>query len=190
MYRGFELRLPEWYSEINSANCLKRIKNDLKSGKLFHYLFIGDVGVGKTVLAEEIFKQFRQNNPDIECNFLKGREVYQDYVIVLNSNYSDKSDALKKKTRCFRYLFSVLDDLGKEKPRTEGSRAYMESLLEDRYDFQKKIKCCTIITTNLSGQEIGDLYGEPVLNRLHEIFTIMKFGDHSFRLDHTEIIEA
>jgi len=147
-------------------------------------------GTGKTLLAIEIYKQFKNQNPNIEHSFSRARELYRHYLSVMMSSYTDKGDAIKKAIRCFRSQFAVLDDIGAEKPRTEASRMFIEDILEDRYEFAKIYPCCSIITTNLTGEEIGQLYGHRVLDRLHEIFTIMVFNDHSFRQDHTEIIEG
>jgi len=189
MYQSFELMMQKCYQN-NNPNILSRIKSDIRSGKEFHYLFVGKVGTGKTLLAREIYKQFRNQNPNIEHSFSRARELYRHYLSVMMSSYTDKGDAIKRAIRCFRSQFAVLDDIGAEKPRTEASRMFIEDILEDRYDFAKMYPCCSIITTNLTGEEIGQLYGHRVLDRLHEIFTIMVFNDHSFRQDHTEIIEG
>jgi len=48
----------------------------------------------------------------------------------------------------------------------------------------------SIITTNLTGKQIQKLYGVRVIDRLQELYTIMKFKPKSFREEKKEIIEG
>lgn len=177
-------KLPKNYVN-NNPNIIKRIEHDIKVNKEFHYLFIGVVGSGKTYLATSLSKTMEG------VKYLSARQVYRDYLNIMMSDFTDKVSALNKKIHCMRGKYVILDDLGAEKPKTESSRAFMEEILEDRYEWiKKKLAICTIITTNLTGKEITSLYGNRVLDRLHEVFTIMKFNKYSFRNANVEIIEG
>lgn len=181
MTRNF--KLPKDY-EINNPNIIDRIRSDVNSNKEFHYFFVGCYGSGKTYLAEIIKNHFKN------VKFISAGDIYADYLNIINSNLSDKYDAADKRLHCMRSKFVILDDLGNEKPRTISSRSFIESILEDRYRWVKKgFGTRTIITTNLSGDLISELYGDHVLDRIHGIFTLMRFEEKSFRRDKLEIIE-
>lgn len=188
-FKGFDLKLPEWYKN-NNPNILSWIKDDLKKGRQFHYLFIGEVGTGKTELTDIIYGQFKQHNAVINDRYIKATEIYQDYLGVMQSNYTDKHNAIRKRTGCLQNEFTILDDLGAEKPYTESSSQFIETILIGHYCFIKKYPCCSIITTNLTGDNIAERYGNRVLDRLHEVFTIMIFNNYSFRQEKTEIIKG
>ena len=194
MYQSFDLQLPEGYENLN-PNIINRVKSDLKNAKQFNYLFLGLVGAGKTYLAKIIYKQFyRLNHLENSSSFLLARDVYQEYLAVLNSNFVDKSTAIRKRLNCFKDSFSVLDDLGAETPNTDASKSYMADIIERRYEYWQenpKYIAGSIITSNLkTGQEIGEMYGHRLLDRLHEMYTIMIFTNHSFRNKKAEIIKG
>jgi DNA replication protein DnaC len=87
--------------------------------------------------------------------------------------------------------FVILDDIGSEKPRTAGSRSFMEDIIEDRYDWiMKGLGKRTVFTTNLTGSELAELYGDRVVDRLQEAFIIMKFKNYSFRKNKNIVIEG
>ena len=186
-FKGFDLNLPHWYKDNNPA-ILKRIEVDLKAGNQFNYLFIGNVGTGKTLLADTIYNQFRCNNPRIDNKYIRAMDIYQEYLGVMMSNYTDKLNALEKRIRCLEKPFVIFDDLGTEKPSTDSSRQFIETILINHYNYVLKYCSSSIISTNLTGDDIADKYGNRVLDRIHDAFTIMKFNNHSFRQEKTEII--
>jgi DNA replication protein DnaC len=177
-------KLPDDYKK-NNPHIIEQIISDIKNEKDFHYLFQGCVGCGKTYLAKLISKTFE----DVKIKY--ARSVYREYLSVLDSNYTDKAVAIDKRIHCLRGDFVILDDIGSEKPRTAGSRSFMEDIIEDRYDWiMKGLGKRTVFTTNLTGSELAELYGDRVVDRLQEAFIIMKFKNYSFRKNKNIVIEG
>ena len=181
------MNLPENYQK-NNPNILKRIEQDLDTNSGFHYLFMGDVGCGKTYLAEIIAKNFEN------VRYNSAFELYSDYLFLLDSSYTDKNEAIKNLKHSLRGSFVILDDLGAESPRSESSRNFISAVCQDGYLWVKEVEKMkvtrSIITTNLTGMQIQKLYGVRVIDRLQELYTIMKFKSKSFRADEKEIIEG
>lgn len=184
MYQSFDLKLPDWYKN-NNPKILAKIRTDLAAGNQFNYLFMGCVGSGKTLLAEFIFSQINETNSKIEA-----MDIYQEYLRILKSDYTDKNTAIEKRLNCLRKEYLLFDDLGTEKPSTDSSRHFMEQILMKHYNYVKHNNSCSIITTNLTGNEIAERYGNRILDRFHELFTIMKFKKYSFRRENPVIIEG
>jgi len=182
-----KLKLPEYY-EKNNPNILQKVGDDMKAGRPFHYLFIGTVGCGKTELARAIVR----SHPGF--NVVKTRRFYRSYLEYISMRHQDKYESIRIIERQFRERLLILDDLGDEKPSTEAARDYMSAMIEERYDYcshpGRVDKCRTVITTNLTGKQILDFYGSRVLDRLEEMFIIMKFKEHSFRHDKVKTISG
>ena len=188
--------LPKDYNR-NNPNILKRIDEDRKENKPFHYLFIGNAGCGKTLLATLLAHDFaaRLKGSAMDAPyFIKVRTFYREYLGLLNSSYSDIHTALKSKEAKFRSKFAIIDDIGDDRPSTPSANEYIGGMLEERYDY---IKMCesrsnpswTIGTTNLNQKQLMEKYGSRVVDRIEEMFTIMKFKDTSFRRKKREIIK-
>ena len=183
-----KLHLPEGYQE-NNPNIISKVKTDLEKSQQFNYFFTGNVGCGKTCLAEIIVRSHRNTVHKwerIEC-----RNVYKIYLRLLDSNYTDKSDAIQKHEDIVKKPYVFIDDLGDERPSTDGSHDYVVCMLVERCETTRRsTTASSIITTNLKMQEIIDMYGSRVVDRIEENFTIMQFKDHSFRRDKREIIKG
>jgi len=183
-----KFQLPEQYQE-NNPNILVRVREDFSKEKPFNYLFTGQVGSGKTFLAEIIVRLNEARTGRWERT--NCRNVYKTYLRLLDSNYTDKSDAIQKHEDIVKKTFVFMDDLGDERPSTEGSHDYVGCMLVERCEtVRRSAQASSIITTNLKMQEIIEMYGSRVVDRLEEHFTIMKFKDHSFRRDKREIIKG
>jgi DNA replication protein DnaC len=173
--------------KVNNPAIFKQVSIDVDTGNTFHYIFTGVCGCGKTYLAEQIAKHYPNTK------IITAQEAYQKYRYAINLNTADQATELRKSIHCMRGRddLLILDDLGAEKPRTEASRAFMESILEDRYEWIRKgFGGSTIITTNLTSEKLAEFYGDRVLDRLQEMFTIMKFRPYSFRSLKRKIIEG
>jgi DNA replication protein DnaC len=182
-----KLKLPDDYIN-NNPEIIKQVRADLERENNFHYLFMGVNGAGKTYLAEIIRESFKIRFSQPADNFvrLEARTIYDNYINKLYSNFSDKAEALRKIENSLRRKAVIFDDIGTERNYTKDAKAslFVGSLLEDRYEWiEKGLGTHTIITTNLSGKEIQNLYGDRVLDRLYQHFTIMYFNNHSFRAD-------
>ena len=128
--------LPDVYEERNPV-LIKRVIEDIGRGS-FGFVFTGFPGTGKTYLAELILAWLDSR----EQSLLKGRkivaqELYADYLRIMESKCSDKSEAISKRQHAFRGNVALLDDLGAE-PDTPASRKFMRLLIDDRYRLMEK----------------------------------------------------
>lgn len=188
--------LPKDYKR-NNPNILKRIDDDRNSNGSYHYLFIGNAGCGKTLLASLLAHDFasRLKGQTIDSPyFIKVRTFYRDYLGLLNSNFTDVHSAMKAKENKFKSRYVIIDDIGDEKPSTPSANEYIGAMIEERYDYiklceAKKTPCWTIGTTNLNQKQLMEKYGSRVVDRIEEMFTIMKFKETSFRRKKREIIK-
>ena len=185
-----ELTLPKGYKE-NNKNILNDIRHKLITSSDFHYLFQGPVGCGKTLLSNLIVKPIStwegKRPKSLMC-----RRLYEKYLKIIASNYTDKYDAIDDIYRYFHSGFLILDDLGDERPGTDSAHDFIGGLIEERYDYLKRsnFKGRTIVSTNLDSGEIINFYGSRVYDRIQEMFVICKFKQVSFREKKLTIIEG
>lgn len=180
-----DFKYPTVY-EKNNPKILEHIMDDWKNDRQFNYVFTGQVGCGKSLLASTIeynLKLFKRIDSHKKPALQSVRKHYTKYLELLSGNFADKGQALDGHRRSLTHNeFVIIDDLGDEKPSTDASHDYFSAILEDRYDFICKYEyACTIITTNLTGGDIIKMYGSRVYDRLCDKFIIMKFNDISYR---------
>ncbi len=175
-----DLIFPENY-RFNNPNIIKLVKKVYNQE--FHLLFMGVVGCGKTYLAQIISKTDK-------FKFINARNAYYEYLRLKEGDYSDKHEALRKARNQLCGANVIFDDIGSEKPATQAAHSFIEGLIEDRYERIKKgYSKKTIFTTNLNAEMIRDFYGDRVLDRISEVFTICKFQNKSFREEKLKIVE-
>ena len=183
---------PESYKK-NNPKILSRIVRDMKENNNFHYLFVGNVGSGKSLLARLIANAYDNiSNPFDKFHIIEAREVYYKYLNEINSfrNVGPIITGIEEYMASQRLIF---DDIGNEKPGTDSAHEYIGTQIERRYDHIKNNPdkhTQTIITTNLNNKEMWNLYGSRVVDRVQEVFTIMRFKPYSFRKEKREIIDG
>lgn len=149
-------------------------------------LLFGGVGVGKThimqlfrnnqkqsyqpVACQDVESLYAKNGPD--SNPQTGEMGLRKYfgLVSLNAKNMYGHDVLG-------YLF---DDLGQEITNTKyfgTERNVMLEVLSQRY--KNGLNVATHITTNLSGKQIKDIYGERVSDRMREMFNIISFPENA-----------
>lgn len=163
---------------VKNKKMIEKIKEDILLKKGFHYLFMGIHGAGKTYLAHIILDNLRGiyfDKPKIvDCTL-----IYEKYKDMQFSNYTDRYEMMKKIKNLASTSILVLDRLGEE---SEKSHAFIKEMIERRYGLYVKNKAfITIITTPIKGSRIQDIYGESLIDRIYEMFVIMKFPWDSFR---------
>lgn len=132
----------------------------------------GTMGTGKTLMAKGLgnFIKFVTGFGDsarstVVPTYVKAKKVCEQFV-----RYPDDYERL----RTTRIL--IIDDLGEEPSEVlQYGMTYtpMLDLLEERYDMHR----CTIVTTNLKGEELEKHYGQRLRDRFREMFeTVMFIG--------------
>ena len=191
-YEGFDSSIYNKFFKKHAPKMWNRISSDFKNGKPFNYFFLGGVGVGKTYTTKVIQKLFI-DNANIKFEFMNVRHYYRrNYLDLINSSYSDRYESIRSNELSItqaKYL--IIDDLGNERPSTDAAHDYIGTLIIDRYEYYlKHPTTCTIITSNLTQDEMIRWYGSRIVDRMEEMCVIMKFNNKSFRRQQREIIEG
>lgn len=138
------------------ASCHRFIREfDTHHGNL---LFYGNTGVGKTFLTHCITKELLDtSHTAIYLSALSLFEILEDKTF--RKEASDAGDDMAD------YIYScdlmVIDDLG-----SELSNAFVNSQLFDFLNRRLSENVSTIISTNLSLEELQDTYSERIISRL------------------------
>lgn len=146
-------------------------------------LLAGGVGVGKTTLM-----QLFGRNPLSSFIIVPCRNIANEYVDYGN-DMLDKytSEYLPSSDNPFQHnTFGLcFDDLGTEtRKRNYGNELnVLEEIILTRYERRQTLQNKTHITTNLTGDSIGEMYGERVRSRMREMFNIIVFdGSKDMRM--------
>ena len=152
----------------NLNRCIK-YANDFttKSNSIF---MIGNTGLGKTLLCSCIAKKvIEKGNSVIFRSIMK---VFED---ALAEHYGKKTgDTLGELQKAD---LVILDDLGSEYGNQSDPILYQ--ILNDRINLHKP----TIISSNLSIQQICDRYNERIVSRLFGEFEPMQFVGNDIRIE-------
>lgn len=138
-------------------------------------LFYGGVGLGKTFLSSCIAKAL------IDA----GEHVIYQSAVSLFAQYLDyqfnRADAAASRTRFERLKacdLLIIDDLGSEATNSQTTAFFFE-LLNERLLTGKKM----LLSTNLTLNEVSNVYSQRVYSRLLEHFVFVKFVGKDVRLN-------
>jgi DNA replication protein DnaC len=147
-------------------------------------LMFGAVGVGKTFLMNLFRNNQKQSYQTVSCQDVEGvysrngddqnektgetglRRFYGLITLSTNNQYGHNT---------LGYLF---DDLGQENTATKyfgTERNVMIEVLSQRY--KNKFFPSTHLTTNLSADQIKEIYGARVADRMKEMFNLISFPE-------------
>jgi hypothetical protein len=139
----------------------------------------GPVGCGKTTLLRLFTSNPRESFTVTPCtivanNYKNEGDTYFDYYTSRASVYGS---AFRHSTggRCF-------DDLGVEPIPVSyysNKRNMMADVLERRYALGSGACGLTHLTTNLSSDQIDELYGQRIRSRMRELFNAIYFDPHT-----------
>lgn len=161
----------------NMRNILNIARNfvadfDSIQGNLLLY---GNTGVGKTFLTHCIAKELLdQSHTVVYLTSLKLFDILETYKFDRDMSYSEKNAAVS-------YILDsdllIIDDLG-----TELNNSFTSSQLYQCIDTRLNHKRSTIISTNLSFDDLREQYSERIFSRLTSNYTLLKLTGDDIRL--------
>lgn len=136
------------------------------------WLFLsGNVGTGKTTLMWGILQTLRYYG--VTCKMFRA----SDFHALFLNNIEQTDRQLLRGDWCEVLL---LDDVGVDqfeyKEYGNAIRPFVK-VIEERYNRQLPM----VVSTNLSGEEIRDTYGERTIDRIKEMAVGIKYEGESFR---------
>ncbi|MEK4030839.1 ATP-binding protein [Pseudobacillus sp. FSL P4-0506] len=142
------------------------LTNDLKAGRVFNIILQGNPGAGKSHLAYAALREINQSDLEVSCLFIS----IEDMMRRVRNSFSNK-DSKYTESYFIELLSSVdflaLDDLGAEtgaigtdKQATDFVQRLLYAITTTRQDK------ATIVTTNLSGEELFKIYDSKMVSRL------------------------
>lgn len=157
-----------------------RAVNALNEGETLHVVFSGTAGAGKTTLSMGILKEVLAHDVNKHCMII-------DYQYLLEEkmrSFSDNS-IVKSVDKIMRDSFNsdilIIDDIGAETSRIENRKQTASDFTIKTLNsiLQARVNKSTIITTNLTGAQIKQAYGDRVASRLlaHSEGYIMAFKE-------------
>lgn len=143
-------------------------------------MMVGPTGIGKTALLFLFCDNPRQSFTVSPCKLAidsyEGAETSQAGKMIYD-RFTVKSDVYGGRFRAGQGG-RAFDDLGNETiPAVlfNKKRNMMLDILERRYEIGPEDAGLTHLTTNLTTQQIEDLYGKRIRSRMREMFNMIKF---------------
>ncbi len=170
-YRDIVIDGVDCYSRMskNLDFCLKYAETFSRSSKSI--LMIGKTGVGKTHLSMSIAKNVAENGFSViygsAVNFL--RSIEKEHF----GRSDDESDTLE--TLCSCDLL-IIDDLG-----AEHHTPFYESTLYNMVNTRINTGLPTIISANLSLEQLSSAYNERIISRIAGYYEVLYFEGRDIR---------
>lgn len=174
-----ELRHHEYKSnevfESYIASSAEWLIDDSKIG----LLLCGQCGNGKTTIASAIRMVINRmnlkdrNGEDITAKIVNAKEIVE-------IRKADDKNRKSEYRTISDYKVLVIDDLGIEPVSVLEYGNTINPVIDlftQRYDKQ----LCTIVTTNLTPEEVRGKYGARIADRFNEMFKVIVFANKSFR---------
>ncbi len=143
----------------------------------------GDIGTGKSTMIQIINYFAAQVRPEEKIGYNMHPLPFCIYIRkateIADSYQRGGADGV------YRYITTerlCIDDLGAENRTTAHygiPTNVVGDLLSRRYDRRERFQ--TFVTTNISPEQIAEIYGERVYDRCGEMFNFVHFSGYSFR---------
>ncbi len=179
-----ELYPDDYVEEATGLTPRDNIRKVLKTARFFsenfsqthdNLLLYGNTGVGKTFLTHCIAKEALEVSHTVV--YLTSLELFD----ILEKNKFDKDLSSEKKNAAVSYILDcdllIIDDLG-----TELNNSFTSSQLYQVIDLRLTRKRSTIISTNLSFDDLREQYSERIFSRITSSYSLLKMTGDDIRL--------
>ncbi|MDN6291468.1 MAG: DnaA/Hda family protein [Tetragenococcus halophilus] len=165
---------------------------DTNEGKTLHFFFSGAAGVVKTTLSVGILKKVLEADVNKKCVFIDYQYLLEETMRSFNDDYLKKS-INKIMNDIYKADLVIIDDIGSETSTAENKRQKASDFTVKQLNsiLQARANKSTIITTNLTGQQIKQAYGERIISRIfaHSQGYTMAFKETKDKRMHPIIID-
>lgn len=142
-------------------------------------LFVGRSGVGKTFFSNCIASGLLAEG--IPVLYMPVSALFKPFSAATFASDEEKEMLQTLKELILNVELLIIDDLGTEKQTATRYEELLE-ILNTREMNGKKRPCKTIITTNMTPQNLFDTYGERVASRILGAFDVLRFCGDDIRL--------
>lgn len=143
------------FKDCHQSDEIQKKFKDCTLSKRGITILSGKNGIGKTYMSVCAMKEFVKRNAS--CRFISFPKMRMEWLEIKRASESELS-FLESLCNCD---FLVLDDMGLTTP-TESFLDFVYLLLDRRHQPPKT----TIITTNLTGKEVIEKFGEAIFSRI------------------------
>lgn len=176
MSSGFRLSEKEMISKKFAGNLVEKYNKGMLWASRFNsdtrrgIIIAGSTGTGKSMTAVHIINRIMERG--FVGKFTTAANIYDIY----RQSFTDPiaSDEFAKMKTCD---VLCIDDLGAEYT-TEAATYQIVNLLEERMSWSRP----TVITTNLTDQELLQRYGQRFVSRIHENFFKLVYTGEDMRM--------
>jgi DNA replication protein DnaC len=167
--------LNTYINDNRSTNRIIKFIKYLREYPSTNLVITGNVGTGKTYSACVILNEFIIDNCLGSFNFEEPLGLFANYSMLMariKNSYSHEDDMLSQyMNNIYNVPLLVLDDVGAT-ALTEHVKDLSLNIFDTRYAFQRS----TIITSNLSLEELTIHLGERIMSRLMENSSAIVFN--------------
>ncbi len=146
----------------------KRVKTLMNSNQAAGLLITGSVGTGKTRLLAAMCREFILAGRSVDFSTSHG------FFMRIRGSYA--ANAQEEETTVIKHFcnvhFLALDDLGREGRATEHVLSFLHHILSERLGNYRP----TAITTNLSFEDMAQVYDQGIASRLSAFIPLTLVG--------------
>lgn len=153
---------------------VKDFADDFSQDKSRNMIMFGPAGTGKTFLSNCLAKALIEKQHSV--SYQRAGDMFNKMAGLSFSNKADP-ELLGEERHVYKSELLIIDDLGTEFT-TEFSKARLFSIISDRLSNGRS----TVISTNLSMNQIKDFYGERISSRLMGDYILLPFYGQDLRI--------
>lgn len=172
-------------TSTEASKNLELVKNalgDYLKGEKFNLVFQGDPGVGKSHLSYALAKELNSTNK-YEVLFVSADELFRRIRATFSKNDVETEDDIVKEM--IRPDFLIVDDLGAEIGKIDTTKTASDFIVRVlRSVTDGRQSKCTIYTTNLTGEQLQQIYDPKTVSRMFRVYKYVVFKEtKDFRIN-------